>query len=371
MSPSAFKALLLASVAAVVVAIVVVRADQAPDISRAPGDAALAPYVGHEADVSKIAIDAPDYKMTLVRKGQNWVAGDRGDFPAKPAAVATLLSSLAAMRLEERKTAKPELYSEIGVEDPGANAKSTRYTFEYASGAPAGGVIVGKRSVAGSLDQQGATFARRSGDKQAWLANGAPTAPRDISGWFPDLPTVPATEVKQVKIFEGDKLVFSADRDGDGHYARDDGGEPAANDTAVKRVGQALVGNDFEDVRPAAEMGPPSRHAQVGVGDGVIDMFVGDIAGKTFVRFDGNATGAAGELIARMKGFAYRPPGYRLTGLTQSLAELTAAEPAPIEPPADMSMPQGFPGAQPGSPANIPPEVLEQLRRQATSPPPR
>jgi hypothetical protein len=183
-----------------------------------------------------------------------------------------------------------------------------------------------------------------------------------------DLPTIPATEVKQVRMFEGDALVFSADRDGEGRYARVDAAEPPANDTAVKRVGQALVGNDFEDIRPAADMAAPSRRVEVGVGDGLLEMFVGDIGGESFVRFDGDAKGSAGELIQRMRGYAYRPPAYRLTGLTQSLDELTAPEPKPAEPPSGLSPPQGMPQGFPGMPqagAPIPPEVLEQLRRQA------
>ena len=50
------------------------------------------------------------------------------------------------------------------------------------------------------------------------------------------------------------KVVFEAKKNSEGLYSRADAETPAANDTNVKRVAQALVGTGFEDVRPAMAM---------------------------------------------------------------------------------------------------------------------
>ena len=170
MSPRAFQVLLWSTVIAVVAAFVMVRADALPDASRAVAADSVAPCAGRVADVSKISVETGGYALALQKKGEAWVAGDRGDYPLRSSAVANLLTSLTAMKLAERKTSKPELYKEIGVEDRADGAGSTSLVFEYAGGAKAGGVLIGKRSNAASFDQAGATFVRRGGEKQAWLA---------------------------------------------------------------------------------------------------------------------------------------------------------------------------------------------------------
>ena len=360
MSPRAFRLLLLSTCVAVGAAIWLVRGDTLPDSSRASGVESVAPFAARSADVAKIAIETPDYALTLEKKGDGWTASNRGDYPARPAAVANLLSSLASMRLAERKTVKADLFKEIGVEDRAAGAGSTSLAFEYASGAKAGGVLLGKRANSASFDQAGATFVRRAGEAQAWLAQGAANVPREFSDWFAELPAIPATEVQRVTISEGGRVVFDAKKDAGGLYARADAAEPAANDTAVKRVAQALVGTGFEDVKPASAIPAAKRSVRLELEAGAfIEAIVGEAGGQTFVRYEGNATGPAGDVIKQTKGFAFRLPNYRTSGLTQSVAELTAPEQSGAVPPDGLppglmqGMPPGFPQ---GMPHGLPPD---------------
>ena len=348
MSPRAFQYLLWTTLVAVVAALAVSRMDQTPGVARAGGGDSAAPFASRARDVAKVIIEAPNYQLTLEKRGENWVAADRGAYPVRASAVANLLTSLGAMRLAERKTSKPVLYAEIGVEDYKTGAGSTALAFHYADGASAGGVLIGKRSNSASFDQTGATFVRRAGEAQAWLAQGAPLLPREFSEWFVELPAVPATEVQGVAISEGGRVVFEARKSAEGLYARADALEPAANDTAVKRVAQALVGTGFEDVRPVSAITNVRRNVRLDLGAGKhIDVLVGEGAGQIYVSFAGDATGVAGDVIKLSKGFAYRLPTYRLSGLTQPLAELTAEEQSST--PAGMP-PQHFmpPGAAPG-----------------------
>ncbi len=357
MSPRAFQTLLWSTIVATLAAIWLVRADALPDASRMAGTESLAPFAGRVGDVAKINVETADYKLTLERKGDSWVAADRGNYLLRASAVANLLTSLTAMKLAERKTAKAELYKEIGVEDRAAGAGSTALDFEYAGGAKAGGVLIGKRSNAASFDQTGSTFARRAGDRQAWLAQGAPNMPRDFSEWFDELPAIPATEALRVTVSEGGRIIFDAKKNDEGLYARADASEPAANDTNVKRVAQALVGTGFEDVKPAGALSTLKRSIRIELTSGHIDIDVGDVGGQTYVRFDGAASGPAGDVIKQSQGYAFRLPNYRLSGLTQSLADLTAKEETGAMPPD--ALPPGM--TAPGMPHGLPPELMQQL----------
>ena len=117
MSPRAFQSLLWATVLAIALAIFVVRFDRAPEAQRLAGGERAAPFGARSGDVGKIAIETKDFSLTFEKKGADWVATDRGNYPARPSAVANLMTSLNAMRLSERKTAKPALFAELGVED--------------------------------------------------------------------------------------------------------------------------------------------------------------------------------------------------------------------------------------------------------------
>ncbi len=345
MNARAFQGLVLATLAAALAAIVLVRADQTSDATVTYKGVSAAPYGARASDVAGIHVETADFTLTLAREGARWVASDHGNFPARSSAVANLLTSLASMVLQEPKTSRPDRYPEIGVEDRGPGARSTLYDFQYSGGVKAGGVLIGKRSLSASFDQQGATFIRRVGDSQAWLAKGAPNAAHDFSDWFDELPSVPATDIQGVQVLEDGKPVLKVERGPEGRYVRADGGATAINDTAVKRVAQAVTGSNFLDVRSASAMGAASRQIQLETADGVLDIFTGSIDNKVFVRFGGTAGGPAGALIRQTEGFAFLIPGYRLSGLTQTIAELTtpeaeiAAPPgAPLEMPAPKSI---------------------------------
>ena len=223
------------------------------------GNADVALFAGRTGDVAVVHVETPAYALSLHRRGEAWVARDHGDFPARAQSVANLLASLAAMRLEARKTRMPAHFPELGVADRLADATSKLISFEIGDGASAGSWLFGKRSNSASFDQTGATFVRRPGEVQAWLAQGAPNLPSEFSGWFGELPAFAATEVVRVRVREGGSLVFAAQRDADGRFARTDAPSPAANDTNVKRIAQSLVGAGFDDVQADNNAGEARR----------------------------------------------------------------------------------------------------------------
>ena len=49
-------------------------------------------------DVSKITVKTNNYTLNIVREGDKWLAADRGNFPLRPLAVGSLLTSVASMK---------------------------------------------------------------------------------------------------------------------------------------------------------------------------------------------------------------------------------------------------------------------------------
>ncbi len=327
MSVTRLRALLAITIFAVGVALWLARSDPMRAAATDAGDADVALFAGRVGDVATVRVETPAYGLSLQRRGEAWVARDHGDFPARAQSVANLLASLAAMRLEARKTRMPAHYSELGVADRLAGATSRLISIENADGASAGAWLFGKRSNSASFDQTGATFVRRPGESQVWLAQGAPNFPAEFSGWFGELPAIGATEVVRIDVREAGNLVFAATRDAEGRFARSDATTPAANDTNVKRIAQALVGAGFDDVQADTNGAVARRNVRLEFAAEAVEIDVVDIAGAAYVRFSGEAASEPmAKFLSATHGYVFRLPDYKMSGLQQPVAALTASE---------------------------------------------
>jgi hypothetical protein len=102
------------------------------------------------AAVDKVTISGAGNRViaTLERGEQQWRLVER-DYPADANALRSLLLNLAEARRVEAKTAKPELYGRLGVEDTGdADAKGVK--LEIAGGGEPLAVILGQNVASGT-----------------------------------------------------------------------------------------------------------------------------------------------------------------------------------------------------------------------------
>ncbi|HWG05869.1 MAG TPA: DUF4340 domain-containing protein, partial [Beijerinckiaceae bacterium] len=291
------------------------------------------------AQLTHLHVKTPAYELQMEQHDGNWVAADRGNYPLRAATVANVLTGLGELRKVEPKTTNPDLYARIGVEDPSAKgAGSSLVGLEQASGS-LGELIIGKRAESIGFDPLGGTFVRRPGDAQSWLAQGSPTIPSELLGWFDELPAFSSVDVSHLTVSEGGKTVFDAVKDGDTYKpapAATDGAAPVTtqvNDAATKRLAQVVSTGSFDDVGPADKVSfaDNARKVHFELANGAtVDITIGTRDGKPWVRYQPSATptsSAAAPVKAfgdRGKTYAFALPDYQMSALALGIDQLTA-----------------------------------------------
>ena len=293
---------------------------------------------GKVADLARLRVKTPSYELVMERRGGAWVAADRGDYPLRAASVANVLTGLGELRLVEPKTSNPDLYARIGVEDPSAKgAASSLVALDGASGS-LGELIIGKRAESIGFDPLGGTFVRRPSDAQSWLAQGSPTIPAALSGWFDGLPAYSSVDVTRVEISQAGKAIFDAVKDGGSYKPAPAAPDATAvttqiNDAAVKRLTQVVGTGTFDDVTTADKVSFPNdaRSVHFELANGVsIDITMGTKDGKPWVRYAPSATPASSaaaqvkDFAERGKSYSFALPDYQISALTLGIDQLTA-----------------------------------------------
>jgi hypothetical protein len=328
------------------------------------------------AKLDEIAVTAPGYKLDLVRQGDQWVAASNGNYPARADTANNLVKQIASLQLREAKTRNPLWYGRVDVEDAGAAGSNAKLVHLVVDGAGPVDLLVGKRSSSVGNDPTGATFVRRPGDAQTWLAEGMVTIPDVFSDWFDQVIHVPGPEVQEVSIREGATVVFDAAKENgatsytlksvDPRYA--DKGK-FANDSRVKGLEAGIVSVAVDDVRPADSVtfAPDARTVHFRTGDGLtVDARLGTADGKTWVAYtataeSGSSRAADAEAIRkRTQGWAFLLTQAKIDALATPLDQLLQAQ-AAVQPTPDM----GGMGGMGGAPGNfLTPEQMQNLLRQ-------
>lgn len=228
----------------------------------APESAAGGPLVpGLLARVNDVAeLEVVSAKGTAtVRRGEagRWVLPQKDGYPADPNEVKAAVVGLAEAKILEARTALPDLYERIGVQEPdAAGSTSNRVTLKAADGAALASVIFGKRATGGGGSTEQSWYVRRSGEAASWLMR-APleTVESDPMRWVDRaMPRLARERVMAVEVRQPDGSLVTLSRD-----------TPAAKDFAVaglpegakakasvvEETAGALAYPTFEDVAKA------------------------------------------------------------------------------------------------------------------------
>ena len=277
-------------------------------------------------------------KIGFANVAGRWVLVEKGNYPVSAARIRRLFDALADLSIVEPKTARPERFGRLGLDDP-ASGSSTLITLRGRTGNTIGELIVGRTRqdwLGGGAD---GVYVRKPGaGERAWLARGALDLPDDGVLWLDrGIVDIPPARISSVALTGGDGAALVLRRDGPG------GGFALANlpeglrlraDAALADSAGALAGLDFDDVMPAAELDQPES----GVATAAFTTFDGlaitlrlvEAAGRDWVaaaasdRSAGAAESAA--INARTARWVYAIPAARARLLRMRLADLT--EPA-------------------------------------------
>lgn len=207
--------------------------------------------------------------ITLKREGERWCVVERDCYPADVAKLSRLLFALRDLHLIEEKTANPHNYAVLGVEDP-KDEKASGVRVDLLGMEQPVSLIVGKTAGGES------GYVRIAGEARSLLA--APQVPleREARNWLDrKLLDVPAERVQQVRISVPKSRAYTAVRErrdqADLAVADLPQGRALANPAAANPIAAALLGLNFDDVRPASPASsatetapPPARSTAAG-----------------------------------------------------------------------------------------------------------
>lgn len=197
-------ALALAAVAGLVMS----RRGEAPALAAGKLFPALSARINEAARVEILR----GGEQTVLAKAADgaWSVESKGGYPAEFENIKTLIVGLSKSEILEEKTANPENYSRIGVEDPKPSTApvtpealgSTQVTLKDAGGQTLASVILGNTPPAsGGFSVEQAKFARRVGEKQSFLIKPAPNAEPGIMTWVNrEVLKIDGTRIQSVKV---------------------------------------------------------------------------------------------------------------------------------------------------------------------------
>jgi len=298
----------------------------------------LFPSLANDAGkVAAIEIKQGATTVTLQKTGNGWSIKERGGYPAEADKVRALMLPLAQADLVEAKTRKPERYALLEVEDPASkDAKSRSVRALDAKGSPIAEVIVGKRRSDAFGAGRGATYVRRPGDVQSWMASGEIDAPMLMCDWMK--PQVFYTESAQIdkvvlEVQGEEPLTVERTKDADAKVSFvgfPPEGKKLKDTYAAESLVRAASSIELEDVRKAAPPAPDGKDTS---------KFSFETAGGLKVTYtirkelpyywlaisatgEGDAKKLADELNARVGGWEFNISGGKAESLLKRRAEL-------------------------------------------------
>jgi hypothetical protein len=326
-----------ATVVAVILAVLVTRGS-GPQSDPLAGQPVLPEAAKRLADVGRMALVHGDQKTTLLRNADAWSVEERGGYVADTTKVRQALLALADLRFVEPKTAKPESYGRLEVEDAGGkDSKSTLVTLADGKGALLGEVIVGKHRTDQLGGGEGGVYVRKSGNAQSWLAQGNLDLAGATAAWLDKkLLDLPAAQVKQAVLTQpdGTKLTLTRDKPEDKlrlvELPKD---KKLKYESVLDDAAGPLGALQLDDVRPAKDFDFPKG----GVAKAQFVSFTGltiavelaDKDGVSWARFvasgGGDAEKQAADLNATLAPWVYALSSAKAKTLRDKIDDLVEA----------------------------------------------
>ena len=261
MKPTAFAALAVVTVLAMVVAIATYGTQNRWSQVKVSG-ASLAPNLAAQSSrIAKIELKQGDKTLTLARDKDAWSLADRGGYPVKTDAVRSLLIKVAQAELVESKTSNKERYAQLELEDPsGKDAKSRLLRVLDDKGAPIAEAIVGKKRFDAFGASKGGTYVRKPGDAQTWLSNADLDVSVAVRDWVqPGVLDLAAAKIAKVTIeIPGEEPLAIArdEKDASKHTLSSiPDGKKLKEGAGIDGIVRAVGSIELEDVRKAAAAG--------------------------------------------------------------------------------------------------------------------
>lgn len=268
---------------------------------------------------------------TLIRRDKGWILAERHDYAADMGRIRKNLIALAGARILEEKTANPEFYPRLDVEDiDKVGAGGLELTL--AAGKDQTVILVG-RPAAGGDDQ---FYVRRRGEATSWLVAASLDLPRQTSQWLDHrLTDIAAARVRSVTITHPGGEVLRIEKATAETKDFTVTGIPAGRELSYPAVANPVAGAladlTLDDAEPSAGFAAGTVKpitARFETFDGLIlEAKTWKLAAGDRVSFSVTATAEAvqaeaADLDARLAHWVYTLPEMKGEQLTRKLADL-------------------------------------------------
>jgi hypothetical protein len=267
--------------------------------------------------------------VTLERRPESWVASDKHGYVADAGKLRQALTALADARILEQKTANPELYGRLGVEDvEGATAASLRVAFT-AQGQELPAVILG------NAEGGRYRYARRAGEAESYLIDKNPDFPRAAAQWLDSrIIDVRSDRVREITITHADGEVVRVSKSSpeltNFEVADVPEGRELSYPGVANVVGNALRELNLEDVEPApATPGDNPTVVEYRTFDGLVVRIVGvKTEDASWITLEASADAAAASAAPAGAPDAAAAPPEGAAPAAAGAAAAPAADPA-------------------------------------------
>ena len=348
---------------------------------------------GKIQDVARVEIKSAEESTVLSAKGDQWVLENRGGYPAFFSRIKPLVIAISKLEIREAKTANPDLYSRLQVEDVSAEkAKSNLVTLLDAEGKTLASLLIGKERVNRTDGSTNSLYVRKAGEEQSYLAKGAIMLSANPADWLENsLIDLSSDRLKSITIDHGGDKTVQAIREekGSENYQLQNipEGFKVKSQATMNSLASAVEELHFDDVNNAADFKWPAETlvTEYETFDGLVaSIKSAKIEDQTWAEFSFKFIGKeepvkpteddqnqmpsvkqqAEMLNAKTEGWVYALPKFKAKMLTRSLDKLineSSDEAAPAaqtpKPPQGMSMDDLPPG--------ITPDMLKEMMSPA------
>lgn len=210
-------------------------------------------------DIDRVTITKANNEtvVALERKPEGWVATNKSGYAADVGKLRQGLRALAEAKILEQKTANPDLYSHLGVEDVSGDKASGLAIALTTKGKELPALILGNAE--GSKHR----YVRRAGEAQSYLIDKNPEFARGVGQWLDaQIVDVRSDRIAQVTITQADGQVVRISKPNKDAANFDVADPPKGRELlypgVANVIGNSLRELNLEDVEPAAAS-PPAK----------------------------------------------------------------------------------------------------------------
>lgn len=206
-------------------------------------------------DVTAVTVSRSDESgnLQIRRNDDSWVVTERDDYPADIGKIRQLIIALADAEIVEEKTANPENYDRLGVDDPDTGGSGTEVVVS--------GDGFSHSVILGDMAQGNFRYARVTDNQTSYLIDQNPDLPTAVGDWLTgDLIDLAAARVRRVSVShaDGESIVIEKSEEAQTDFTVlgiPDGRE-LSYATVANSIGGALTSLTLEDARAVTDDTP-------------------------------------------------------------------------------------------------------------------